>query len=267
MTCDQTLSSSDAICECSPSKLHVSPRSPPQPSPPPSAPPTMSPSPPRPSLPPPSPSTPSPSPPPSKPPASGVCKQASCTSEVLGMLAGEYTCGDRISWLQTFAGGSFSEDSACSRVAGEFPEECGGCATCDEAMWPNKDKDLTCGSCKVLVDRFAEVYGTCNGYCSSINRQCAGAWEEVADTCAVSYAMTCDQTLSSSDAICECSPSKLRVSPPPLAPPTTSPSPPRPATSITSLHCLNAHCQLLVIPIESKCSWRVMTENSASVIA
>mmetsp|Transcript_41749 Transcript_41749/g.129970 ORF Transcript_41749/g.129970 Transcript_41749/m.129970 type:complete len:471 (+) Transcript_41749:80-1492(+) len=76
--------------------------------------------------------------------------------------------------------------------------------TCDEASWPDKDHGLVCGECKVLVNRFSSFYKTCNGYCQRVGRQCVGAWEERGDTCSVLHGMTCDQTIASSDAICQC---------------------------------------------------------------
>jgi len=78
--------------------------------------------------------------------------------------------------------------------------------TCDESLWPDKDNGLVCGECKVLVNRFNSFYKTCRGYCNRLGRQCVGAWEESSDTCHVSYEMTCDQSIDSSDAICECGP-------------------------------------------------------------
>merc|ERR1712151_840600 len=44
----------------------------------------------------------------------------------------------------------------------------------------------------------------CNNYCAAVGRTCTGAWEEDSDTCNVSYNLTCDQYIDSSDAICEC---------------------------------------------------------------
>jgi len=76
--------------------------------------------------------------------------------------------------------------------------------TCDESAWPDKDNDLVCGECKVLVNNFDDKYETCAGYCKAVGLACAGAWEEKTDTCQVKYEMTCEQALSSSDAICEC---------------------------------------------------------------
>jgi len=75
---------------------------------------------------------------------------------------------------------------------------------CDESQWPDKDHGLVCGECKVLVNRFDSKYRSCSGYCQVVGRSCTGAWEERGDTCSIAYEMGCEQTLSSSDAICEC---------------------------------------------------------------
>eukprot|EP00931_Biecheleriopsis_adriatica_P001304 TRINITY_DN10161_c0_g1_i1.p1 TRINITY_DN10161_c0_g1~~TRINITY_DN10161_c0_g1_i1.p1 ORF type:complete len:1243 (-),score=235.43 TRINITY_DN10161_c0_g1_i1:53-3733(-) len=95
---------------------------------------------------------------------------------------------------------------------------------CDEGAWPDKDHGLVCGECKVLVNRFSSLYKTCNGYCQAIGRMCTGAWDEVSDTCSVARGMTCDQTLDSSDAICECA-VEMSVTSSSKAPPTTSAEP------------------------------------------
>jgi len=79
-----------------------------------------------------------------------------------------------------------------------------GAEVCDESSWPDKDHGRVCGECKVLVDKFSSKYHTCDGYCAAVGRQCVGAWEEQNDDCAVAYDMTCGQSISSSDAICEC---------------------------------------------------------------
>lgn len=75
---------------------------------------------------------------------------------------------------------------------------------CDESTWPDKDHNLVCGDCKVLVDRFDSFYRTCKSYCSKVGRSCAAAWEEQADDCNVKHEMRCDETIFSSDAICQC---------------------------------------------------------------
>jgi len=84
--------------------------------------------------------------------------------------------------------------------------EASGADTCDEASWPDKDHGIVCGECKVLVNKFEDKYRTCAGYCASLGLPCSGAWEEWEETCTVKHKMTCDQTVSSSDAICECLP-------------------------------------------------------------
>merc|ERR1719159_667963 len=77
---------------------------------------------------------------------------------------------------------------------------------CTEELWPDLDHGLVCGDCKVLVDNFESVYGTCSQYCASLGLDCVGAWEESADTCEVQEVLSCGQSVATSDAICECSP-------------------------------------------------------------
>jgi len=57
-----------------------------------------------------------------------------------------HTCGSRIDWLQTSAGGSFTEKNACRLVGkDEFPQACGPCYKCktrnsapvDTVFWCN----------------------------------------------------------------------------------------------------------------------------------
>ena len=65
-----------------------------------------------------------PSPRPTKKPTNGVtyCGSESCTQQVWDTLAGDYSCGARISWLQSAQGES--ESAACAKVASEFPGLC-----------------------------------------------------------------------------------------------------------------------------------------------
>merc|ERR1712241_870089 len=102
-----------------------------------------------------------------------------------------------------------SSDAICEcsteGVASSVQETTDAESPCDEGTWPDRDHGLVCGVCKVLVDRFSSFYKTCDGYCSQRGRRCVAAWEERDDTCAVLYDMTCDQSIDSSDAICECS--------------------------------------------------------------
>lgn len=97
--------------------------------------------------------------------------------------------------------------STQSRVLGSFgdaSEHLSADVVCDEAVWPDKDHDLVCGECKVLVDRFESFYGTCSSYCAAVGRYCSAAWEEENDDCRVKHEIACDQTIPSSDAICQC---------------------------------------------------------------
>ena len=109
------------VC-CAAAPLSPSPpslSSPPPPRSKPSPPPPGAPSPPPSSAPSPLPST-SPSPPPR-------CGTETCTAAVQMALAGDYTCGQRMSWLEREMG--YTEPEACTKVAVvEYPEECGGCA-------------------------------------------------------------------------------------------------------------------------------------------
>ena len=56
------------------------------------------------------------------------CGRVSCAA-ALDNLADGITCGDRMQWLRTDAGGAHTELSACTRVAvTEYPTTCGDCA-------------------------------------------------------------------------------------------------------------------------------------------
>ena len=57
--------------------------------------------------------------------------------------------------------------------------------TCHEHKWPDLDKGITCGACKVLVTNMNEKYQTCSKYFASFGRYCEGAWEEWHDSCVV----------------------------------------------------------------------------------
>ena len=81
-------------------------------------------------------------------------------------------------------------------------------AGCDEVAWPFKRDGPVCGECKVQLDggSFMRIYGSCDGYCSSIGRTCTGAWTVFSDTCAEENSMDCNQAehATGSDPICEC---------------------------------------------------------------
>ena len=99
--------------------------------------------------------------------------------------------------------------------------------------WPNRDHGLVCGPCKALVN-WGDYGSTCNGYCEAIGLACNAAWEEQADTCRAAYPLRCDETLSTSDAICECGTPRPPTKPPPPPPPPSpsSQSPPTPPTPL-----------------------------------
>jgi len=70
-------------------------------------------------------------PPPPPPPSTGKCGCPEC-EDVWNTMAGDFSCGVRIEWLQsemsTIVGGPYEESVACSKVAsGEYPTECGKC--------------------------------------------------------------------------------------------------------------------------------------------
>ena len=80
--------------------------------------------------------------------------------------------------------------------------------------------------CAVQVDDFRSKYQTCESYCAAVGRSCSGAWEDEHDTCVSLYAIGCDETHDSSDALCECGPPMPPFMPPP--PPSAPPPPPPP---------------------------------------
>ena len=77
---------------------------------------------------------------------------------------------------------------------------------CKTKDWP--DNRLVCAPCKALIGgRFDTKYKTCTAFCSSIGRQCVGAWDDGKNnSCEVESEMTCETVVkSTSDNICECS--------------------------------------------------------------
>lgn len=77
---------------------------------------------------------------PSSSPTAPICGCATCDEAALNTLAGAYSCGARIQWLQSAAGGSLSEDGACFVIGNiEFPQECGKCnpTVCNDSPSPS----------------------------------------------------------------------------------------------------------------------------------
>lgn len=92
--------------------------------------------------------------------APAVCGCHSCTKEVWGKDADPFTCGGRISYLKSEAGGQRSEAAACRSVSFAFPFECGychpdrcdnqqptvcGCEDCVKEIWDRQAGNFTCG--------------------------------------------------------------------------------------------------------------------------
>eukprot|EP00965_Chrysotila_dentata_P150725 4979689-Pleurochrysis_carterae.AAC.8 len=76
-----------------------------------------------------------------------TCSTALCSKEVLsrpaGTDAGSPTCGARISWLQSIAGGWLEEEDACWQIAGiEYPEVCGSCVPGGHPSLPQRPPPL-----------------------------------------------------------------------------------------------------------------------------
>lgn len=153
-----------------------------------------------------------------------VVPVAGCEADCV-LHGASYSCQSRVEWLENQ--GSHNLVQALSIVNGQCDGQCscssldfapstttasdestrrrrGSIDLCDESEWPDKDHNLVCGDCKVLVNQFDTKYFNCDGYCSALGRKCVKAWEEIGDTCTVQYSMTCSQSLKSSDAICEC---------------------------------------------------------------
>jgi hypothetical protein len=97
-------------------------------------------------------------------PPTTTCGCSTCTDAALNTMAGAYTCGDRIDYLQNDIG--FSEVDACKRVAGvEFPDECAPCdpdrcgPTSSPTATPTKPPQQYCG-CPLCTD---DVWSTMAG--------------------------------------------------------------------------------------------------------
>lgn len=60
--------------------------------------------------------------------------------------AGGHSCGDRIDWLKSRAGGSQSDAAARSQIAREFPSVCGACADSGSGGGENTDGGSNGGS-------------------------------------------------------------------------------------------------------------------------
>lgn len=101
-------------------------------------------------------------------------------------------------------------------ASASLPPECSQEVACGgtSSLFPDVDKGVVCGDCKVLVNHF-QAYGSCRKYCESMGRTCVSAAEETADNCEEKYSMSCDENAGglTSDALCECS-ADTSLSPP-----------------------------------------------------
>eukprot|EP00929_Paragymnodinium_shiwhaense_P107894 TRINITY_DN74237_c0_g1_i1.p1 TRINITY_DN74237_c0_g1~~TRINITY_DN74237_c0_g1_i1.p1 ORF type:complete len:666 (+),score=146.34 TRINITY_DN74237_c0_g1_i1:99-2096(+) len=77
---------------------------------------------------------------------------------------------------------------------------------CGTASWPNRMKGgLECGECRVHVERFGTLYGTCEKYCKAAGRICEGAWDVLGSTsCWSARRVNCDTPIDDIDGMCEC---------------------------------------------------------------
>ena len=83
------------------------------------------------------------------------CGCRECTEDILETMAGAYTCGARISWLQTSEGGSMTEEEACTRIGNvEFDTVCG--PMCDPTRCTSQANDNIIGSTE---DGTQYIYG------------------------------------------------------------------------------------------------------------
>lgn len=99
------------------------------------------------------------------------------------------------------SGGAMAElFAACAN--GGTPEP-----VCNETAWPDLDRGLVCGGCRVLVnDNHTHHNETCSTYCQAVNLECRAAWEADGDTCAINSIIPCDEMFLTRDVICRCGP-------------------------------------------------------------
>lgn len=85
------------------------------------------------------------------------CGCAACTDSVWNTLAGEFTCGDRITYLTTSMSQQYpSQVQACRQVAFEFPCLCGGCDPSRCAL-PTPEFNVPSSWVPPTVDKFGNA--------------------------------------------------------------------------------------------------------------
>lgn len=79
---------------------------------------------------------------PASDPSSWTCGCQECNDSILNIMAGSYTCGSRMTWLQSEAGGSMTEKNACIKIANqEFGSLC-----VRTSMRPSEMQEYSCFS-------------------------------------------------------------------------------------------------------------------------
>eukprot|EP00929_Paragymnodinium_shiwhaense_P014159 TRINITY_DN122038_c0_g1_i1.p1 TRINITY_DN122038_c0_g1~~TRINITY_DN122038_c0_g1_i1.p1 ORF type:complete len:684 (+),score=149.35 TRINITY_DN122038_c0_g1_i1:88-2139(+) len=95
----------------------------------------------------PSEASPTPTPPPPPPPIPQACQ------DVWDRKAGQFTCGDRIAWLQTQG---WTLGAARTFVSEQHEHECGDCKRTCEEVWDAASGDFTCGQRIEFLMNYAE---------------------------------------------------------------------------------------------------------------
>ena len=163
------------------------------------------------------------------------CTCESCTDQALIVKAGNFTCGERILYLQEASSHLYpSEEAACKRIANiEFPLECQPCnpVTCNNPTVPSYY--CSCPSCTVSIWSTMANGHTCGSRIQWIQTQ-EGLTEESA----------CRRVSNEFPSICgpSCNPDVCSTVPvvpvAPFTPPPPVPSsPPAPYTGDTNLYC------------------------------
>ena len=125
-----------------------------------------------------------------------ICDEAAWPDKDHGLVCGECkvlvdqfsskypTCNDYCTAVGRICTGAWEEEGDTCTVMNSVTMDCStelassdaicecldSTDKCDEEAWPDKDHDLVCGECKVLVNQFASLYPTCHDYCAAVGR-------------------------------------------------------------------------------------------------
>ena len=151
---------------------------------------------------------------PSSPNPGNYCGCSSCSQQVWDTMVtdndGTYSCGGRITWLQSAQ--SYSEESACAKVESEFPDLC-KCNpfTCDTptavpSSAPSKEPTaqpvLTFCGCASCTQHVWDTVATDNGGSYS----CGGRITWLQNTQGYSEAGACEKVSDEFPSLCTCNP-------------------------------------------------------------